>query len=242
MELFGLVCVSAYCAVAFLVALHLLRLAGRTGQLPELLIGLSLLVGGGLGYPGSVAARALASSSPDLASRLAVAGMLGLAISAWTMLLCWNVIYHRGQRGSSNAVIATTAVLFVFLVERLATIDASGRATSSVGYVGWLLAGALPYAFNAASGLRYYTRMSRRVALGLADPVVANRILLWSVTSLIVVAQYAYSLCGLWLGPAFAALSTAVIGSLGLGIALLLALAFFPPQPFSRWVQARAGS
>jgi hypothetical protein len=228
--------------VAFLVALHLLCLAARTGQLPELLIGLSLLVGGGIGYPGSVAARAFASASPDLASRLAVAGMRGLAVSAWTMLLCWNVIYHRGQRWSRNAVIATTALLFVFLVERLATIDAAGRATSSVGYVGWLLAGALPYAFNAASGLRYYTRMSRRVALGLADPVVANRILLWSVTSLIVVAQYAYSLGGLLLGARFTVTSTAVIGTLGLSIALLLTLAFFPTQPFSRWLQARAGS
>jgi hypothetical protein len=49
MDLFGLACVGAYCAVASLVALHLLRLAARTGQLPELLIGLSLLVGGGIG-------------------------------------------------------------------------------------------------------------------------------------------------------------------------------------------------
>lgn len=242
MEFFGLVCVSAYCGVAFLVALHLLRLAVRTGQLPELLIGLSLLVGGGIGYPGTVAARVLANASPDLASRLAVGGMLGLAVSAWTMLLCWNVIYHRGQRWSRNTVIATTALLFVFLVERLATIDAAGMATSSTGYVGWLLVAMIPYLCNTVSGLRYHDRMTRRVRLGLADPVVANRILLWSATSLIVVAQYAYSLCGLLLGPGFAAMSTAVIGSLGLSIALLLALAFFPPQPFSRWVQARAGS
>lgn len=242
MELFGLACVTAYCAVAFLVAVHLLRLAARTGQLPELLIGLSLLVGGGIGYPGSVAARALAQTSPDLASRLAIAGVLGLALSAWAMLLCWNVIYHRGQRWSRNTVVATTVLLFVVLVERLATMGAAGVTTSNSGYVGWLLAGTLPYLFNGVSGLRYHARMSRRIPLGLADPIVANRILLWSTTSLVVVAQYAYSLCGLLLGSAFAAMSTAVIGSLGLSIALLLTLAFFPPQPFSRWVQARAGT
>jgi hypothetical protein len=247
MELFGLVCVACYCGTALLVAVRLLRLARRTGELPELLIGLSLLGGGAIGYPGTVIGRAAVESAPDLAHRFLIAGLLGLFVSAWTISLCWYAIYHRGEAWARAVLVTTSVLLFVFLVERLAAIAPTyvvgvQENRAATAYLCFLAVQALPFALNATTGLRYHALLRRRVPLGLADPVVANRVWLWSFTSLIVVVQYGYSIALPFLSRWFdaAAVAPLVIGSLGLSIAVFLALAFFPPAAYLRFTRARA--
>jgi hypothetical protein len=245
MQLFGLVCVLAYCVVASVVAVRMLRLAGRTGQLPERLIGAALLVGGGVSYPVTVAAVLLAPSAPELARRLLVAGTLGLSASTWTMLLVWRSVFHPGERWSLRVEVAITGVLLASLVDRLAALDLAALSLAagqrpSAGYVIALVLQAVPFALNALSGFRHHGRLRRRIALGLADPVVANRIWLWAMTSVVVVLQYAWSIGSAAFGFGTDPRSSgAVIGSLGLTLSLLLTLAFLPPKAYLRWLAAR---
>ncbi len=246
MEMFGLGCVFAYCCTALFVAVRVLRLATQTGEAPETLIGLSLLIGGAIGYPLSVVGTLLATGQPDLALRLTLAGTLALHLSSFLVALSWCAIYHRGQAWSRWVVVAVSILLFCSVIDRSASLDAetlvaAGR-TGSVGYLISLAIQLLAHVLNAASGIHYYSKLRRRVRIDLADPIVANRIGLWSATSCCVVIQYGYSLASPFLSRSFDALAYApvFVGSLGLFIASFLMLAFLPPPFYTRWIRGAA--
>ena len=86
--------------------------------------------------------------------------------------------------------------------------------------------------------------MRRRVALEMADPVVADRFLLWGLggacASVIVLSGSAVILVGPshWLADA-SMLCIGVLGTLASG---LYALAFFPPESYRSWVRRRAAA
>jgi len=245
-ELFGLACVAAYCAVASVVAVRLLRLADRTGEAPERWIGAALLLGGAVGYPGTIAASALAPGAPWLAERLGMAANLGLHLAAWANLLVWYLVFHAGRVAARRTVVAVSGLLLLSCAERLAAFEAGGAggaATTTAAYAVTLVCQALPYALTAASGLGYVALLRRRIPLGLADPVVADRIFLWSLVAAVVVTQYAITLAQVAVfAPLGVTLPTVpVIAGLGLVLAVLLALAFVPPEPYVRWVEQRAG-
>jgi hypothetical protein len=50
---------------------------------------------------------------------------------------------------------------------------------------------ALVFAWTAAQSLAYHAMLRGRVALGIADPVVANRVLLWAIAGIATVVLYA---------------------------------------------------
>jgi hypothetical protein len=246
MRMFGLLCVLAYCAASWLVGMRLLRLAMRTGEAPERLIGVGMLAGGAIGYPASVAALVLAGGAPEVGLRIGITSVLGLSIASGALLLAWRTIYHPAEAWARGVSIALLAFLFVGVVDRLAGYDPAAVAHSRGhgvprGFYLSVIAGALPYAATTLSGLRYHAMLRKRIPLGLADPVVANRILLWSLTSCAVVVQYACALGSLWLWRWFdpTQLTTAVVGTLGLSIAFLLLLSFFPPPAYLRWLGER---
>jgi len=245
-ELFGLTCVAAYCAVASVVAVRLLRLADRTGEAPERWIGAALLLGGAVGYPGTIAASALAPSAPWLAERLGMAAILGLHLAAWANLLVWYLVFHPGRVAARRTVVMVSGLLLLAGAEGLASFDATAAGSAGRGtpaYLATLVCQALPYALTAVSGLHYVALLRRRIPLGLADPVVADRIFLWSLVAAVVVTQYAITLAQLAVfAPLGVTLPTVpVIAGLGLLLAVLLALAFVPPEPYLRWVEQRAG-
>jgi hypothetical protein len=71
----------------------------------------------------------------------------------------------------------------------------------------------------------------RRMALGLADPVVTNRFLLWGLFGLMATGINVASAAGVVLGadPTHSPLVLVPMGLLGAGAALAKYLAFFPP-------------
>jgi hypothetical protein len=237
-QLVSLLCVAAYCVVATMVAIRMLRLAARTGELPELLIGCALLLGGAIGFPSTAMAPLLGASQPDLGLRLGLSGTLGLHLSCFANVLAWYVIFHAGSHRARLAAVACTVALFLSLVERSAgsmlLLQAAGGGSYSRSYYASLVVQSAPYLLMAVSGFRYHGRLTRRLAIGLADPVVTNRIWLWSATSAVVVFQYAFSFATLHLrrDPNLASGSSGVIALLGLVLSTLLALAFLPPRSY----------
>lgn len=248
MKLIGLACVLTYCVVATVVAVRMLRLAARTGEFPELFIGASLLLGGAIGFPPLTLAPVLAGSEPGLALRLGLAGLVALHLSSWSNALGWRAIFHPGDRWSRNTAVVCTALLFLSLVHRLAGMSVSilggePSAQFGSGYTASLFAQALPYFLMSFSAFRYQAKLRRRLALGLADPVVVNRIALWATTSAVVVVQYAISLARLHVQhlPEVAAIYQTVVAGLGLVLSVLLYLAFLPPKAYLRRVARRGG-
>jgi hypothetical protein len=244
MQLFGLFCVSAYCVASLIVGVRLLRLARRTGEIPELMIGSCFISGGLIGFPASVAAQLLVSDSPDLARWMAMAYAVGLAIAAACILVAWWKIYHSASRWGPWVVSVWMAFLAGACVSQL------GRPLAELtpGAGPWQSLRAVvqggAYAAIAFSGFRYHVLLRRRLRLGLADPVVANRIWLWSVAAFLVTLQYGYTLAIPWLSSLFDAVSVApaFVGTLGVLIALSITHAFYPPQRYLRWIEKRAGA
>jgi hypothetical protein len=94
--------------------------------------------------------------------------------------------------------------------------------------------------------------MRRRVALGLADPLVANRFVLWSVWTgalgFAALLLFAVRSRAFWLQlhgvdprvvmPAAIPITAALAGIAVVCAGVAVWLAFFPPSSYRRWVRA----
>jgi hypothetical protein len=97
------------------------------------------------------------------------------------------------------------------------------------------------FLWTAAESFRYWSLLRKRVPLGLADPLVANRFLLWGVfasgtaagnlVNVILVLGGQRVLEASWASVATTVVTMASIGALW--------LAFLPPQSYVRLVRAR---
>jgi hypothetical protein len=106
----------------------------------------------------------------------------------------------------------------------------------------------------AVEAFRYRGLLKRRLRLGLADPLVANRFLLWGVWASIVALMGAsdplarvwyFAITGsatVWqpeVGRGIVVVVMALTSALGLAAAASLFLTFFPTAAYRRWVASR---
>lgn len=231
----------AFFVVALVVGVRLVLLWTRTRQLPELLIGVGVLGIGPVGFGASVAAMELE------AARALYPLIMGLGQAAVTagvvckLIFNWRV-YHPESRWIPPFVqVAGALMVVVYVAELLGgfadTMLVSWRfCVRSAIQVGALL-------WGSGEALRYWTRMRRRVRLGLADPVVSNRFLLWGVGA---GAAGVGSLIGIVAQIASGGVRTQIPWVLasssghGLVAAVCMWLAFVPPAAWRRFVASRA--
>jgi hypothetical protein len=185
---FYLISTVAFCLCCTVMGVRLVRLSRRTGARPELYLGCSLFLTGGVGY-GLVIASAVARSQLHVTSPwLAVAGLGGLGLHHLGVLgsMAFVVTVFRPTErwarvfaGAGVAVLWTSWVLLV--LEGGALASEAGRRWY---WVGFAVTGTYPFWF-AFESIRYWELMRRRRALGLADPVVTNRFLLIATASIL---------------------------------------------------------
>ncbi|MEB2344642.1 MAG: hypothetical protein OZ948_07880 [Deltaproteobacteria bacterium] len=225
-----------------LLGLRLLGLARRSGKTPERWLGLAFAcAGAGVGL---LLLAALGGLAPERARRLALAAQVGLS-GAVTFLI---VFAWRAFRPGSLAAGGLALGLAGANLAAGAAILATG-APVPAGALGLLavLARSAALSWLFVESARFARRMRRRVALGLAEPLVANRFLLWSIWTgaLAAIPLFVLALraAGALEAPApgapLPAAARAALAVLGLGGAVALAagwLAFFPPSAYRRWV------
>ena len=138
--------------------------------------------------------------------------------------------------------VVTVALLIVSLTAQWATTQVGSIAAESFWYRLQLYVHGGAYAINMWANARFERALRRRIPLGLADPIVANRVLLWAIASGVVVLQYAYSIGVVYVTPPgeHAIGNPGIISGLGLVAGVLILLAFFPPRAYHRWISARA--
>jgi hypothetical protein len=236
---------GAFALASLVVGLRLLVLAVRSGELPEFGVGIALFLMGGLGYP----AAAVARGAPGLGVLPRVALEAGAMVcmvlgTAGIALFNWRV-FRPEERWAARGVAALCAALVASFTWQAAApgflAAAENRGAGLRALEG--LAG-VALAWAAIESTRYAARLQRRLALGLADPLVADRVRLWSVA--IVAAQLLNGASQL--AAAFGRdIATwryggALIGPLGLAAALAMWLAFLPPARYRAFVLARARS
>lgn len=236
----ALAAVLAFTVVSGIVGVRLLLLARRTRQLPEFCVGLGLLTVGAIGYPLSIAAR-LGVGGPATALLTAISVTMSATGSAAIYYFTWSV-FRRGAVWARLLCVASTVAM--------AAYAADGVYRSFTEAPGWLgqvdawfvvlqVATIFSYAWTAVESLRYYRMLRRRLALGMADPVVANRFFLWFLSGVFASAGSGMVTLLAALGgqPYDSVLGRGAVGLGGLAASVVLALAFVPPRAYLRWLR-----
>jgi len=210
--------------VGWVVSIRLLRLARRTRELPELALGASVLLAIGFGYPLLVASAATASVALRMSGALLVdAGFLFAAVFTWR-------VFRPGARWAA----ALVAGLGLCFVAQLALVV---PRTRRAGLAQMLLAAVL-YGWTALEASHHARMQQRRSALGLGDPVVENRLWLWTtmggVSSFAALVNAFTIVQGIMPLEDPAVLVLTTVSGLVQATTLLLALA--PPAAYLGWL------
>jgi hypothetical protein len=236
---------GAFFVSSLAIGLRLVWLARRNRGLPELLIGLGILGIGPAGFAMTVFALLLGQDRPGHVFAALVTAQLAItggAVAAW--VFTWKV-FRRDSAWARALVFAAAALFAVAFTGRLLAgsyvlplrLDAWSHL-SSANVIACMLWGSL-------ESLRYHVQMRRRVRLGLADPVLANRFLLWGLG---IGAAGVGSLVGnvamIATGSGLGELDGVTLSNslFGLASAVLMWIAFLPPAGYRRWLEARAAA
>ena len=243
----------------FLVApgVRLLMLALRTRQAPELWGGLYFL-----GASFGISLRMFGASNqfemPEAAALANAAGHVALAAGTIAMAIFTQRVFHPESpraKGFAAVVVGAIAVTTVWTFA-----GGSVSMENSAAVICTNTFRIVPTAWAFFESFRYWRSMKKREWLGLSDPVVTNRFLLWSIWTL-----------GVSLLPAIA-LTLRLVAMLVLGdtqdpqstqatyqpmimagvrivflaivpaSVIALTLAFFPPKPYLARIRDRAES
>jgi hypothetical protein len=229
-------------AACALVGARLLALACRTRKLPELAFGAGFLLLGVLGQPLAVLGRSPLAGSPELAGLLLAVGLAAQSVGCLSLDAGTWRVFRADSRWAAATVVGVGAVFAASLAGHGLTVGFAGGADRGAFYWVGLLARGGSFAWCAVEAMLYHRRMRRRLRLGLGDPVVANRFLLWGIAALGLVAAFltfvAAKLAGVnaATSPPFLATSFAV----ALVCSVAMWLAFFAPEAWTRRIAARA--
>jgi hypothetical protein len=237
----GAYIVSLVAGVLYLpAAVFLLRLAARTGRLPERLLGLCFACMGVsyLLYQAPEALDLAAISVPFTVAGRLVYGAGCIAIAAFT-----RTVFRGGERWAGVAVWLCCALLVAGIAIGCATGDPLGVSFANPGF--WLewVAEMLPVAWLTAETFLQYGGARRRLRLGLCEPHVCNRFLLWGLFGTL---QLGTGFAILWIYDAYAVLGhfsvamDALLGGFEIASVAMIWLAFAPPAFYQRWIERRA--
>ena len=158
--------------------LRLLTLAWKTREAPELLCGL-YFIGASICISLRVLGTSLQWSDPELSLSLNSVGHVALASGTIFMAVFTQRVFHAASPGAKAfagvtiaAIIGTTFHSFLsgqIVVENSFSLVATNTARI------------VPTAWAFVESFRYWRAMKRRANLGISDPVVTNRFLLWSL-------------------------------------------------------------
>jgi hypothetical protein len=243
-QLFALPGFLAFFFVALWVGVRLLAQWGRTRELPELLLGIGVLCIGPVGFGLVMLATAAGAGDPTAPSF--VGGLSAVAVAGGASakaIFNWR-IYHPRSRGVAALSFAAIALLALAIVADAIT---TGFSPASWMQPGWMMLRQLVQIgvllWGAGEALLWWRRMGRRLKVGLGDPIVANRFLLWAIGAGMAGTG---SLVGMLVGLAYGQpmnelpLLTLSLSLFGMASAVSLWLAFATPEWWKRWVIANA--
>lgn len=230
---------ATFFVAALSVGLRLLALAARTRRAPELLIGLAVLGIGPVGFGLQTVAGRVAD--PALAEPLATAAAAALALGVWAKLAFNWLVYRPESRVALATMLALGVAVAAHLLAQplLGSFLDAARDPRLVGARGALQASALGWGSLEALGC--WVRLRRRARIGLADPVLVNRFLMWGIAAGAAAQGTAIGVVTSLASGASALESPAILVSSsahGFVAALGMWLAFTPPGVYLRWLRA----
>jgi hypothetical protein len=244
----SIVCLVVFVLACSTVGLRLLWVAAHGGGSPAWSCGIGFTSIALFGYPLSTVAGVGRVPVGEVNLALGAAGVLltaaGLA-SFYAFTLTAFRLRTPWAWGFTIGAIVGLAVTAIGEIVALATADpavASAEATR-IWANGVSALSTVCYAWIAVEGLGEWSKARKRVALGLGDPVVANRILLWGLFGLSTTGLNLFLLGLRMAGQSSTGLaSQAALAFFGLLASVAVALAFVPPKWWTERVRARAAA
>jgi hypothetical protein len=233
--------------VGTLVGLKLLSIAASSRKFPELAVGAALFAYAAVSQP-AVLAHSVLGEETSLGLRMTLVLLRVLAFYVTLLglsLFTWQVFGAESRwRQALAAGLAVTALIPAGLSVWTTWLQLSANAPVPLyGRIGMTPHFVLTFGWVSLESLRYHALMRKRRALGLADPVVTNRFLVWGagegVSSLVVLALFVTIMTRgeISIGDPFVSW---FITSAGLVNALVWWLSFTPPTAYLRWVRGDA--
>jgi hypothetical protein len=247
MRALGIVSLAVMALTGVVVGVRLLALGRRTRQQPELLLGGGLLLVAVVGGPTAAIGRA-----PGLVATPTGDALLGLGLAATQIGIALFAAFTARvfRPDSARATLAVVALAAALGAEWQGLVSASTRGRTmeeilphtrpwGIAIVTTL---ALVFAWTGVESLAYYARLRRRAVLGLADPVVANRVLLWAIAGFatVVLSAVIAACMRAGLAPLRHGLPLAAIGSAAMVASTCWWLAFLPPAGYPEAIRRRA--
>ncbi len=241
----GEIGVGAFIVTSLVVGGKLLLLAARTRQKPEFALGFGLFALGGLDYILNLLARSDSLLSDDGRAVAMITAVHCGATGILAIALFTTLVFRPGSRAAWAAVFASALGLAGLGVgQGLATgyLAVATHEDPALFIRGFNVIQSAILAWTATESFRYARMLRRRFALGLGNPVVLDRVLLWGRASAIASATFAIYAVGEVIGGDLLAspVWNPILAGLGLSSAICLGLAFFPPQAYERWIRTRA--
>lgn len=235
-----------YMATITTVGLRVVVLAHRHRELPELLLGISLLLGGTLGSVLEVTGMSReAPFAPHVRGALLAAGKAFVVAGFLCQVLFIRMVFRPRDAWALALVVASTVVqVATYAGFAVAGTFSTGLMPTPI-FLAELAARMAGSVWLVAESFRYYRIMRRRLLLGLAEPVVTDRFRLWAFAGLAGLAMLATSAPPVVMGEQQAAWMDWVLplfAVAGIAASAAYLLAFFPPGWYRQRLTRRLGS
>jgi hypothetical protein len=244
---FHLLATLIFVLVSLGVAVRMLSLARRTGMKPELFLGLGLLGTAVLGY-GVLIAGAIARGDQLVTDALAPRALQALGQllhdAGVVMILLFVRTVFRPADKWAGALVGGGAALLA--IGQIGWEGTNRFRDAGIGNAFWWLRYLVIWSYpiwTAVESFRWHGIMRKRSGVGLADPLVTNRFLLWgagSIGTLLAIWTSSFPLLLLGSGSDAAVAWTPAIhvatALFGVATVSLYYLTFFPPAAYRRWV------
>jgi hypothetical protein len=230
---------ALYATASLYLGLRLLRLGWADGRLPELTVGVGFATGGAFGAVFQVLPQVPGILPPIYGGVSLAFGKLAVHAAVLCQgLFTWQV-FRRDSAAARRFLIAS--VLLWGAVSIGYALDGGIVDPRYSGVWFWLeyAAQASLIGWSALEPLLYWRKMRRRERLGLADPVVTSRFLLWGTSLALGLAASTMGPVIHLLPPSWDAPLKGLATTFGLAAAGCMWLTFFTPAWWVRRARRR---
>lgn len=235
LEVLGVAGVLAFALASVVVGVRLLALWRRTRSLPELALGTGFVVGVLFGFLPENLVLSTDLLPPAAERSLLAAAQIAIRITALALLVFTWRVFRPTEIWSAALVAVLSVTLFVTWFAFPLTLAAAETRVERIWCEIYTTSRTLCLLWGALESGLYWLRGRRRVRLRLADPLLVNRFLLWSIALAGTSGLMFSSTLAIWLGRSATEASWVLGESLvGLVAAVSVGLAFFPPTAYRR--------
>lgn len=180
--------VAVFVLVVGTIGWRLLALWRRTRELPELLLGLGLVLMSTVAIPLAGTGRIPGIAETSFGRICFASGMIVIAVSASLLISFTQRVFRAGSAWARSFAVALSisilcAVIWMSYVNFVGGTVAEIIPRMRLGTVALMGCTLVCFAWAGVESFRYHGKLEKRCALGLADPVLVDRFYLWGVSS-----------------------------------------------------------